>query len=134
MFILNEISDNLNTPAIDVLAYPISIFYVENPVDENYIEILDARVRGGGFINEKEHCYDFGFWNGEMIDLSGILKIYIKKSIKENLKQRFLKWDERCFLAIEPNTVAENITNEWIDSVVKKHVRVGFNYQIVFED
>lgn len=133
-FILDEISDSLNTNTIDVLAYPLSIFYVENPVDENYIEQTDARVRGGGFIQEKEHCYDFSFWNGEMIDLSGILKVYIKKSIREKLKQRFLEWDERCFLAIEPNTVAENITNEWINSIVKKHVRFGFEYEIVYED
>ena len=133
-FILTEISDELRNPPGESEAYPIGVFYIETPVDEDYMEIIDSRVRGGGFTQETEQCGEWSYWEGEASDISGRQLIRIKKSIKQALKDRFLAWDNRCHISTTPAATAEELTMEWIHKTITKHIKKGYHYELEFID
>lgn len=130
--ILEDVSEYLkNTPG-NTIAYPIAVFYIETPVDEDFVQMYESRIRGGGLIRETEYCGDWSYWNGETVDIGGRLLIQIKQSLKQSLKERFLAREERCYRSSSPDLTAEEMTLDWIHAAIKKHIRSGFHYELEF--
>jgi len=131
--ILEEVKSYLNVPASHATAFPMGIFYVDTPVDEDFITMYDSRVRGGGFIKEYEYCGDWTYWNGEAIDISGRLLIRIKQSIWDNLFDRYMANDEDTLRSPNPKATATEKTNNHIRATVERHTREGFHFEIELE-
>jgi len=132
-FILEEIEQNLSVTAKTAAAFLVDIFYIDTPVDADFIAVYDSRVRGGGFIKEYEYTGDWTYWNGEALDISGRLLVRIKQSVWDSLKQRYLAYDEDVNRSANPDALATSKTNDHITASINKHTRQGFYAEFVLE-
>lgn len=130
--ILNSISHLLNKDIGAVRAYLLGVFYVENPVDEDFAQILDSRIRGGGFKEETEHCGEWSYWDGEAVDISGRLLFKIKRSVKNFLVERYLEFSDEAQLSENPRGTAEKLAEDRIHRAIQKHIRKGFHYELEY--
>ena len=75
---------------------------------------------------------DWSYWNGEMIDISGMLKFEIKNSLLLSIRDRFLQWDEETIRDSNPEMKALNMAKSYIENSIIKHTRIGMKYQIQY--
>jgi hypothetical protein len=85
------------------------------------------------FTNEYEYTGDYTYWNGEALDISGRILVRIKQSIWDNLKSKFLEFDEEVTRSANPDSLANQKVNAYITKTINKHIRYGFHAEFELE-
>ena len=71
---------------------PLSVISVIEPVDEDFFEIHDARTRGG-YVGKWKHITDISSWDGEDVDISGVMIAKVPINVQEGLEKSLAKWE-----------------------------------------
>lgn len=109
---------------------PLATMYVASPIDEDGIEIADARIGGGGFPSFTRDCYDYSLYDGEATDLESYLVVQIDQNLYDDLVDRLLLWDAEVMASSDPQTTAHAKATSLIASRVRKYAMLGTRQEI----
>lgn len=107
--------------SIDPFAIPVALVEIRDPVDQDFYEAYDARARGG-YEGDKLRSVDYAAWDGEDVDITGVLVHSVPPLMIEELKQRVVLWEGL------DDVLASDRTKILIDDAMEKYKRIGMKF------
>jgi len=113
--------------AIHPDAIPMSFVSIVEPVDEDYYIKHDVRTRGGYTLPVRT-ITDVALWDGEDVDISGVLVAKVPVNIVNQIKQDIEKWE-----GITDDNELIQAAKVMIESKIEKYKRIGMKVFIDYE-
>lgn len=118
-YTFQELKDFVLT--IDPYAIPIALVEIRDPVDQDFYEAFDARARGG-YEGDKAKTVDYAAWDGEDVDITGVIVKSVPALMIDELKTRVMLWEGL------DDASAQEKARILIDDAMEKYKRIGMKF------
>jgi len=100
-------------------AIPFALISIVEPADKDYYEVHDVRTRGG-YTGNYRYVTDSSLWDGEDVDISGVMIAKVPRYVIDNLIDNVTEWEN-----VTGDT--EEFAKDRIETVMEKYKRIGMN-------
>lgn len=105
---------------------PVTLVNIIEPVDEDYYNVYDTRDKGG-YSGPYKAVVDKTLWDGEDVDISGVLIAKVPVIIEQQLEAKMIEWEnlDRDFKIRR---------RERINEVMSDYKRLGMKLYVEYEE